>query len=551
MHASARDEAQMKIHTHPRVHEAQKGSPASAESSPPLISRLKPRSQVPSPSSVGFSMHRIALALAASASAKHYMMQSKRLCFDRLFVNCLFRQRCFRRPYSSSLRQTYMKALETDEDLQLRILNVREIFSMRIGSVFSTALKRFFLRKWKHVWFLRSNMSSEYRVIGSIFYMWSRAVLVKIMTRSIADQNRATPNVTNPPSVAHKSASTALLLQNEAWCPIKENSGDFKRIVSSIQFFDECFCCWKRHSHKQFSRRTKFFGVISSMQRLAQFFAYRGCYFKGRTVPIQVPANLEAGTQIDFEKCSLRSAVHIRSAYFIMWAEQSPPRQVSVLKHLKKSPSPPSKEVNSCLGLQNVINLASPIIMAGTPPAFPTRQSPFQNPDFAKANRIPPSHILEEDNCSDADSYAAAVLMDHHQSLCDQSVCPAYQPRNLKGKPTQMHDLQNLESTLLNSIGDISGDSDSLSETSGNPFSGAVFTTTLRPQSPSTKAHIRNNIILPSWGDQGPARLQRSKHSSDNRQVMQKIQAFKMVRSPPLAPLQDAFKDRKSFAAEQ
>jgi hypothetical protein len=140
--------------------------------------------------------------------------------------------------------------------------------------------------------------------------------------------------------------------------------------------------------------------------------------------------------------------------------------------------------------------------------------------------------------------------MDHHQSLCDQSVSQALQLRNIKEKLTQKCDLQNLENTLLNSIGDISGDSDSFTETSRNSASGAVFTTTLRPQSPSTKAHIRNNIILPSWSDQEPAGLPKTKHSVDDRQVEQKIQAFKMVRSPPLATLQDARKDRISLAPE-
>jgi hypothetical protein len=471
------------------------------------------------------------------------MMQSKRQSFDRFFVNCIFRQMAFRHTPASSLRRLYMKALESDEHLQRRLLQVHEIISIRVALVMSAALKKFCLRKWQRIWLLCSTSTkcTEYRAIRDSFNMWSKAILVRIATTTIADKNYESP------SEAFDCEASGSTLKYDAWSSIRESIGsslDFERIVGSIQVFHGCFCRWKRFCRKNILRKTKMTGVTSSMQRMLHFFTYRGCHFKGRELPIQAYTNPEVGARIGDDR--LQAEGHIRAAFFIMWAESSPARQVSALKHIK-SPTHSSKLVNNHPELLNVMNHASPIIMAGTPPAFPIR--PFQSFDSAKLNGKSLCHMSEVENCLDADSYAAAVLMDHHQSLCDQSVGPAYQSRYVKGKSVYIQDVQNLESTLLNTIGDYSGDSDTYLDTSRNPLSEAMLTTTLRPQSPSTKAHIRKNIILPSWGDHGPATLQKGRHSSTNEQVMQKMQAFKMVRSPPLVPMQDALKNRKPLAA--
>jgi hypothetical protein len=518
--------------------DAQVSSPTSAESSPPIVSRLKPpRAQVSSPSSVGFSMHRIALALAASSSAKHYILQSKRQSFDRLFVNCIFGQTLC--SYSSTLRQKYMKALETDQRLQQRLLNAHEFLSMRIRSVISSALKMFIFKKW----LIRSNVPSLHRVMHDFFRAWRKIILISFATQTVVHRKLATSN-----AAAQNSKSRGSPFRNDAEGLFQRGSlFSYKRIISLIELFDDCFCRWQAYSRDEFSRRNKMLGITSCMERLARVFAYRGCYFKGRVSPVDVPAFLEAGARIDYEKTLLRSSLHLRSAYFIMWAELSPPRQVSVLQHLKK---PTLSSIAGVLNLEreNIINHASPIIMAGTPPASPIRPSPPESSDVSQADWTSESRNRVGSSL-DADLYTAAVLMDHHQSLCDQSSSQV--SSNFRRKPKIQY-LHNVGSMLPNSKGEISYISDSISETSSNPHSNNIFASTLRPLSPTTKAHIRNNNIVPSLNSQSSAGLLKYGNRSNGAlQETQRIQAFKMVRSPPIIPkprMQEASKDRKPNA---
>jgi hypothetical protein len=543
--SSPHNEAPMKRRMHAHHHETQTNSPTSAESSPPIVARLKPRSQIPSPSSVGFSMHQIALALAASASAKHYMLQTKRLTFDRFFVSAIFGQRAYRLPYPSSLRPKYLKALQTNPELQQRLLNAHELFSVRVGVIISAALKTVFFNKWRRFRLLRSSNSSKHDLMHNFFNIWSKAISIKIATQAIAGQKRD----------ASKGACNTSSFHNENDLSFDESSLSFKFIFRFVDVFDDCFCRWKEHSRNQCLRRKKMHGVVLCMQRLGMVFAFRGCSIKDRVSPVKGPAFPEAGSSATCGgKTQLQSNFHLRSAFFMMWAELTPSRQVSALQHFNR-PLLPSKEVID--NAPTVMHLASPIIMAGTPPASPHAppviRSPFQISDGAKLKRMLLSqnqaNILEGDACFDSDSYAAAVLMDHHQSLCNQSATQLHQSRDFRRKPIQIHDPQNLEDSLLNSISDVSDDSEGFSETSSNQNLHSVFATTLRPLSPTTKAHIRNNIIVPSRGSDSSASSQKVNHSSASVQQTQKMQAFKIIRSPPLIPRQETMADRKPNVA--
>ena len=533
LHATS-PEASKKFYVNPSYHETQISSPTSAESSPPVVSRLKPRSQVPSPSSVGFSMHRIALALAASASAKQHILQSKRLIFDRFFVNCISRRRQLRRSHSTTLKQKYMKALETDQCLQQRLLKAVEIFSMRVTNIVFSALKMFSFKKWRRVRLERSDFHSAYRVQHNVFSAWCKAVMIGIAKQTIVNRKFATA------SAEHKYASIGTPSQNDSGHLIQDSSLSFKRIIRFIQLFDECFCRWKAYSRNEFSSRNKMLGITSSMERLTRFFAYRACNYEAHVLPVEAPAFLEAGARIDYEKVRIRSQRHVLTAYFLMWTQLLPPSQVSALQHLKKTPpSPKSHAVN--LDPSNIMNHASPIIMAGTPPTFPMRPSPPKHFDRQHSEGMSASHnrvgSLDGKNSLDADLYAAAVLMDHHKSLCDQS---ASQVSSSFKRKTKAHYLQTLESTSPNSNGEVS-------DVSSNLHSNNIFASTLRPLSPTTKAHIRNNIIVPSENFKASSSLlKKGNHSMDTLHDAQKIQAFKIVRSPPMTHMQDVSKERKA-----
>jgi hypothetical protein len=535
LHATPpRIEASKKFFVNSSSHEPQVSSPTSAESSPPIVSRLKPRSQVPSPSSVGFSMHRIALALAASASAKQHILQSKRLIFDRFFVNCISRQRPLRCSYSTTLKQKYKKALETDKCLQQRLLKAVEIFSMRVTKIVFAAVKMFSFKKWRRIRLERSDFHSPYRVLHETFSAWCKAVLIGIAEQMVVHRKYATANA------ELQYASTGTPFQNESRHLIQDSSLSFKRIIRLIQLFDACFCRWKAYSRNEFSSRNKMLGITYSMERLTRIFTHRACNYEADVLPGEAPAFLEAGARIDYEKVRIRFQRHVLAAYFLMWTQLLPPSQVSALLHLKKAPSSPkSHAVN--LDPSNITNHASPIIMAGTPPTFPMRPSPPKHFErqhsegmCTSQNRLGSS---DGESSLDADLYAAAVLMDHHKSLCDQS---ASQVSSSFKRKTKAHYLQTLESTSPNSIGEVS-------DVSSNPHSNNVFASTLRPLSPTTKAHVRNNIIVPSENSKASySLLKKSNHSLDTLQDAQKIQAFKIVRSPPMAHMQDMSKERKA-----
>ena len=531
-------------HIHPHGHETQKGSPASAESSPPIISRLKPKSQVPSPSSVGFSMHRIALALAASASAKHYITLSKRRSFDRLFLFSIFRSKATssRLLCPSLLRQKYRKALEIDEELQQRLLNAYEIFSLRLGIIISAPLKTLFFCKWRRFWLVRTNANSGQNDMYVFFHQWSKVIPARFAAKAIAAQKLAASNLTD------NNATTGPLFQIEAQFSVQNGSLSSKHVAAFIQLLNGCFCQWKVYARHQFSRRNKLIGVTSCMRVLARVFAYRGCYRKGQSLPsVEAPAFLEAGARIDYQKTWDASAVHLRAGFFIMWAELSPPRAVTVLQHLHR-PTSPSTSAMSNLDLQTIVDQVSPIIMS------PLRTSPLlsislQNPDVTQPSRISPiEQNVEGESALDADSYAAAVLMDHHQSLCNQSVAPLYQTRNFRRKAIQLPEVQGIADSSLASIGEISGDSD-VSDSSGDPHSNIVLTTTLRPLSPLTQAHIRANIICPPQGNGTAAGKQQSRQTNTAATPAPKMQAFKMVKSPPINPMQGSHNVPKLHAA--
>jgi hypothetical protein len=544
--SSSHNEAPMKRHIQAYYHEIQTKSPTSAESSPPIVARLKPRSQKPSPSSVGFSMHRIALALAASASAKHYMLQTKRLTFDRFFVSAIFGQGVFRSLYPSLLRQKYLKALQTNHELQQRLLNAHEVFSVRVGIIISVALKTVFFNKWRRFWLLRSSNFSKYKHMHAFFNNWSKALSIKIATQVIAGQKQ----------IVSKGACKPSSFHNEDNVSLDENSLSFKFSFRFVLVFDDCFCRWKELSRNRSLKRSKMHGLALCMQHLAKVFAFRGCNIKVRFSRDPAFPETDTSATCRNKKTLLLSTCHLRSAVFIMWAALSPSRQVSVVQHVIK-PLLPSKEVMDNFEPSSITNLASPIIMSGTPPASPpfppVIRSPFQISDGAKLRRMLLSqnqaNILEGDVCFDSDSYAAAVLMDHHQSLCNQSATQLQQSRDFRRKPIQIHHPQNLEDSLLNSISDVSDDSEGILETSSNQNSDSVFATTLRPLSPTTKAHIRNNIIVPTWGIDSSAGVQKSNQSSASVQQTQKMQAFKIVRSPPLISMQETLAGRKSNVA--
>ena len=270
-------------------------------------------------------------------------------------------------------------------------------------------------------------------------------------------------------------------------------------------------------------------GITSCMERLRRHFAFRGCYFKGRVLPSDAPAFLEGGARIDYEKTTLRYTLHLRSAFFTMWAE---------LLHQK---NPTSAHIIH-LEHEIIINHASPIIMAGTPPASPMRPSPLQTSvkfDGVRFDGISESlnraGSLDTENCLDADMYTAAVLMDHHQSLCDQSVSQV--SGNFRRKPKIQY-LPNLGSSSANSLVKTAECNFSASETSSNSHSNTASATTLRPLSPTTKAHVRNNIIAaPLNSQESPVMLKKGNHSNDTLQETQKMQAFKIVRSPTINPM--------------
>jgi hypothetical protein len=425
--------------------------------------------------------------------------------------------------------------LTTDQQYQQRLLKTHEIFSIQVRKIISAALKAFFLRRWRRFWLIRSFEHSEHHILIEYFFVWRKIIHATMTMQSLADQKRLMGT-----SVICYSASSTSLCKSKVVLSIQESALTFNRIVEFIQVFDGMFHRWKVYSRNQFLRRNKMLGMNSCMLLLEKYFIFRGCCIdRNKSTAVEMASKyLDTKNRIVYENHE-KYMIKRRFCYafFNMWAELSNRRHAAALQPLKQVDTPSEADFVD-VDIQNNTSQASPIIMAGTPPASPIKQNIPQSSNLIVASCILPFQYQKHGECDlDTDSYAAAVLMDHHQSLCNQSTSHVNQARHFRRQPKSICDSPKFaQSSSPHYVGEISGDSDSDSETSSNPHFNTLFAPTLRPLSPTTKAHIRDNIIVASRSNHSSAGLQPDKCSSAVVRETQKIQAFKMVKSPTMAP---------------